>query len=409
VGRAKSATFRTADVVGLDTLAHVSASSYEKGEMDEQQEMFEIPDFLHKMIEQGKIGQKSKAGFYKKEGKEILSIDLDTLEYSSQKKVRFNSIRNAKSYITPGERMKALFYGDDAGAAFFREAMMDTLIYAANRIPEIADDIVNIDRAIRWGFGWELGPFESWDAIGVDRSVKQMEQNGKDVPVWIKKMLANGDADFYKKERKRMYYYSIIHEKYKQVKQSSKNIEPKLSGKKISKNWGGSIYDIGDGVAFFDLHSVLQPQMNPIDSSIMDMLMESLSLIEKNGLKGLIVGSLGANFSAGANLHMVLGLAKAKKWQAIEQVSKSLQDITQALKYAPFPVVSAPFNITLGGGFETAAGSDRIVASAELYCGAVEVGVGLIPGGGGNLRVLENFIDAMSKGRPGAFPPLQKT
>jgi 3-hydroxyacyl-CoA dehydrogenase len=407
-GRPKSATFRTADVVGLDTLAHVSASSYEKGELDEQREMFEIPDFLQKMIEQGKIGQKSKAGFYKKEGKEILSIDLDTLEYSSQKNVRFNSIRSAKSYITAGERIKALIYGDDKGAHFFREAMMDTLIYAAHRIPEIADDIVNIDRAIRWGFGWELGPFESWDAIGVDRSVKQMERNGKEVPAWVKGMLAAGITSFYKEERKKRYFYSVSTEKYEKVKQSPKIIEPKLSGVKLRKNWGGAIYDIGEGIAFLDLHSVLQPQMNPIDSSIMDLLQESLQVVDKNGLKGLIIGSLGPNFSAGANLNLILGLAKAKNWAAIEQVSKALQDITQALKYAPFPVVSAPFNITLGGGFETAAGSDRIAASAELYCGAVEVGVGLIPGGGGNLRVLENFIDSMSNGRPGPFPPLQK-
>ena len=408
VGRAKSATFRTADVVGLDTLAHVATSSYEKGELDEQRDMFLVPDFLQKMIDDGKLGQKTRTGFYKKEGKEILSIDLETLEYSPQKKVRFNSIKNAKAYITPGERIKALVYSDDAGGVFFWEALMDTLIYAANRIPEIAEDIVNIDRAICWGFGWELGPFEIWDAIGVDRSVKQMERKGKDVPMWVKKMLSKGIDSFYKEENKKRYYYNVAEEKYEPVIQSPKIIEPKLSGKKLAKNWGGSIYDIGDGVAFMDIHSVLQPQMNPIDASIMDMLLEALSVIPKNGLKGLVVGSLGQNFSAGANLHMILGLAKAKNWKAIEQVSKSLQDLTQALKYAPFPVVSAPFSITLGGGFETAAGSDRIVASAELYCGAVEVGVGLIPGGGGNLRILENFIDAMAKRRPGPFPPVQK-
>ncbi len=408
VGRPKSATFRTADVVGLDTLAHVAQSSYNYGEDDEEREMFKIPDYFQKLLDKGWIGQKVKSGFYKKVDKDILSIDLETLEYKPQKKVRFGGYKIARSYLTTAEKIKALVYSDDKAGAFSWEVMARTLIYTANRIPEIADDIVNVDRAMRWGFGWELGPFEIWDAIGVDRSVRRMENEGKKVPAWVKEMLASGKNRFYDVQQHKQYFYAVPERDWRQVPVSPRVLNPRLEGIRLRKNWGASIYDIGDGVAFLDIHSVLQPQMNPIDASILDMLAEALPFISDSGMKALIIGSQGPNFSAGANLDMILNLAKAKRWKELEQISKTMQDAIQNLKYAPFPVVSAPFNVTLGGGFEVMAGTDRVVASAELYCGAVEVGVGLIPGAGGNMRILLNFMQAMEKGRPGPFPPVQK-
>ncbi len=408
LGRPKSATFRTADVVGLDTLAHVSTSSYEKCPEDEQRDLFKIPDYLQKMLENGWFGQKTGVGFYKKEGKNILSLNLDTLEFGPQKPVRFSSYKNAKSYTTTAEKIRELVYSDDKAGEFLWELLSSTLIYSANRIPEIADDVVNIDRALRWGFGWELGPFECWDAIGLERSVKRMESQGKTIPAWIKEMMKNGYESFYETKGKKEWFYSIPKGSYEQVPVSKKLVKPTLQGLRKKKNWCASIYDIGDGVGYLDFHSVLQPAMNPVDGSIMDMMAESLQAVPKYGFKGLVIGSQGPNFSAGANLQMILELSKAKQWKALDMISKTLQDLTQAMKFSNFPVVSVPFNITLGGGFEIAACADQIVASAELYCGAVEVGVGLIPGAGGNLRILLNFMDSMAKGRSGPFPPVQK-
>ncbi len=408
LGRPKSATYRTADVVGLDTLAHVAASSYQKGENDERRDVFQIPDYMKKMIENKLLGQKVRAGFYKKVDGEILSINFDTLEYEPQVKVRFVSLKNAKTYSTTGEKIRALAYSDDKAGKFVWELLSQTLIYAANRIPEISDDIVNIDRAMRWGFGWELGPFEIWDMLDPVRSVQRMKKEGKDVPDWVLEMLQTEHPSFYRVQDKKLWYYSIPDKRHKPVPVNPKHIQPKLQGVRVKKNWSASVYDIGDGVAFLDFHSVLKADMNPVDGSMLDMLGDMITWIPQQGFKGLIIGSQGPNFSAGANLQMILELSRAKNWTAIEQLSKTFQDITQQLRFAPFPVVTAPFNITLGGGFEISAASDRIVASAELYCGAVEVGVGLIPGAGGNLRVLMNFMTVMEKMRPGPFPPVQK-
>ena len=408
MGRPKSATYRTADVVGLDTLAHVAQSSYDKGEKDERRDVFKVPEFMHKMIENNLLGQKTRAGFFKKVDGKIQSINFETLEYEPQIKVRFTSFKNAKSYSTTGEKIRALAYADDKAGKLIWELLSQTLIYAANRIPEIADDLVNVDRAMKWGFGWELGPFEIWDMLDPVRSVQRMKREGKQVPGWVNEMLQTETPFFYKISDKKRWYYSLPDKAHKPIPENVKQIQPKLQGVRVKKNWSASIYDINDGVAFLDFHSVLKADLNPVDGSMLDMLAEMIEWIPAQGYKGLIISSLGPNFSAGANLQLLLEMSKAKNWKAVEQLSKTFQDITQGLRFAPFPVVTAPFNITLGGGFEISAASDRIVASAELYCGAVEVGVGLIPGAGGNLRVLMNFMNSMSRMRPGPFPPVQK-
>lgn len=411
MGRPKSATFRTADVVGLDTLAHVAHTAYDNCPDDENREIFKIPDFLQKMIENKWLGQKSGQGFYKKEGKDILALNLETLEYYPRKKPRFDGIRIAKRYHTTAGKIKALVYNPDKAGEFAWEILANTLIYSANRIPEIADDIVNVDNALKWGFGWELGPFETWDAIGVEKSVQRMKEQGKPVPTWVEEMLQSGCKSFYRIDNGVKQFYDLKEKRYQPLAIPEKVIYLSLEKAKervIKENWSASLIDLGDGVACLEFHSIAQPDFNPLDPAMFDLLQEALEIIPKEGYKGLVIGNQGKHFSAGANLAMILELCQAKDWSKIEALSKSFQDIGQQLKYSPFPVVSAPFNMCLGGGFEIASAANRIVASAESYIGAVEVGVGLIPGGGGTLRVLLNFIDKMKKLRPGPFPPVQK-
>lgn len=411
VGRPKSASFRTADVVGLDTLAHVAKNTFEFCPDDEARDIFQVPDFLQKMLDKGWLGQKTKKGFYQKVGDEILSLDLGTLEFTPQKQVRFDGYRVAKDFSNSADRIRALAYSDDQAGKFFWELIAGTLIYTANRLPEIADDIINVDNGMKWGFGWELGPFETWDAIGLEKSVKRMRDEGKKVPAWINEILESGETRFYRRAQGEISHYDLGKKKHTVLKQKPKLVNLALAkdaGREIRKNWCAGIVDIGDGIACLEFHSVLQPTMNPIDASIIDMLEAALEVVPKQGFKGLVVGHQGQNFSAGANLALIIQLCEQKDWQGIEAISRTFQNAAQRLKYANFPVVSAPFHLCLGGGYEAAAFANRIVASAELYCGLVEVGVGIIPGAGGNLRVLLNNIQSMEKARTGPFPIVQK-
>ena len=411
IGRAKSATFRTADVVGLDTLAHVAKNTYEFCPDDESREIFQVPDVLQKMLDNGQLGQKTRKGFYQKVGKEILSLNFETLEYGPQKQVRFDGYRVAKGFTDTSKRINALAYSEDAAGKFFWELLAGTLIYTANRVGEIADDIVNIDNAMKWGFGWELGPFETWDAIGLEKSVKRMSDESKKVPAWVQEMLKSGQTLFYAQQKGHKTYFDFSTKEQRSLQLGPKQINlavEKEKGNELKKNWCASLIDIGDGVACLEFHSSLQPTLNPIDASIIDMMEAALEIVPKEGFKGLVIGHQGQNFSAGANLALIVQLCEAKDWKRIEQITKTFQDVAQNLKFSNFPVVAAPFNLCLGGGYEAAALANRIVASAELYCGLVEVGVGLIPGAGGNLRVLLNNMQTMEKARTGPFPIAQK-
>ena len=259
VGRPKSATFRTADVVGLDTMVNVSKTTYEKVVGDEEREMFAIPEILQKLVDDGRLGQKTKAGFYKKTEDGILSVDMKTGEYSPQKKVRFDGFRLAKDHTSTAGKIKALATSDDKAGKFFWETMARGLIYSANRIPEISDDIVNIDNAIKWGFGWELGPFESWDAIGVQASVDRMQSEGRKVPQWVLDMLAAGRDAFYKTENGVKTYYDVISGAAKPVTSSKKEINlnlQKSAGNLVHRDWSASLVDLGDGVLNVEFHSV---------------------------------------------------------------------------------------------------------------------------------------------------------
>lgn len=412
VGRPKSATFRTADVVGLDTLAHVANTSYGRGENDEERDVFKIPDILQKLIDNGQLGQKTKAGFYRKVEKVIESVNFSTGEYGPMKKVLFDGFRLAKDHQKSGDKIKAMTYSDDKGGKFFWEILSRTLVYSANRIPEISDDIVNIDNAMKWGFGWELGPFETWDAIGVQKAVNRMQDDGKKVPGWVLKMLESGRNSFYMVENGVRTFYDPAEGKVREIKSDPKEINlilEKSRGNLVKRDWSASLIDLGDGVLNLEFHSILQPTLNPLDMSILDMLALGLDLVEEGKYKGLVVGHQGQNFCAGANLAGILQLSESGDFELLSQTVKVFQDLTQRIRFSPGPVVAAPFQLTLGGGFEFTAPAAHRVIAAETYIGAVEVGVGLIPGAGGNLRIIQNLMENSGKsGRLNIFSVIQK-
>lgn len=410
-GRPKSATFRTADVVGLDTLKNVSLTTYEKALNDEQRNVFKIPKILDALIEKKRLGQKTKEGFYKKDENGILnSINFETESYKPLKTVRFDCFRVAKGQQkTPG-KLISLCSGDDKGSKYFWEVMARTLIYSANRIPEISDDIINIDNAMKWGFGWEYGPFESWDILGVKESSDRMIADGKKVPDWVLRMLSKGRETFYESNAGFLTYWCPINSISKTVQTNEKIINLKIhktGNKTIKRDLSASLNDLGDGILNVEFHSILQPTLHPIDSSYIEIINNGLDLIEKGTYKGMVIGHQGANFCAGANLNLLLELSINEEWDALNFAVKTMQDVTQRIRFSKGPVVAAPFQLTLGGGVEIIQPATHIVAASETYMGLVEVGVGLIPGGSGNLRMVLNALD-QNTGRMGAFQKIQK-
>jgi 3-hydroxyacyl-CoA dehydrogenase len=412
IGHMKSATFRTADVVGLDTLVHVAENAYAKGESDEERDIFQIPDYLKSMLDNGWLGQKSKQGFYKKvDKKTILSLNLETLEYEPSVKKKYDAIRVSKNETFLPGKLRSLVGIDDVAGKFLWDLHAGMLIYSANRLPEISDDLINIDNAMKWGFGWELGPFEIWDALGVAGTITRMQQDGRKIPAWVKTMLDKGFTSFYGFDGKVKTYYDPASESMQAIPTHDLATDfevIKKTGGHIKKDWSASLIDLGDGVAAVTMHSVLQPTFNPIDGSVISMFDQAVDWVQENGYKGLVIASEATHFSAGANLALMLRAIDEKDWDSLDAMSKAMQDALQKLRFAPFPVVAAPHSLALGGGYETIGAADRIVAAAELYTGLVEVGVGLIPGAGGNLRLIMKLQDRMSKGRAGAFPVAQK-
>ncbi len=405
VGNAKSASFRTADLVGLDTILHVADNVYEGAPNDEKREMFKAPDFINKMIDRGLLGEKTKQGFYKKtrdsEGNRvILSLDYNTMEYSPQEEVKLASLEAAKNISGVSARLKSLYYADDLAGQFTFRTLTEGLIYAADRIPEIADDIVNVDNALKWGFAREMGPFEAWDAIGVSKSVAKMKEAGYQIPMWVQEMLEGGKESFYKREAGRLYFYDLESKDYREVPvkpgvillPSLKDLEKEVAGNK-----GASLIDIGDGVVCLEFHT----KMNAIGEDIATMLIKSADIVSRD-FQGMVIANHADNFSVGANLYMLLFAAQEEEWDDLEWAVKTFQDALMKLKYLDRPVVAAPAGMALAGGCEICLAADRVRYAAETYMGLVEGGVGLIPAGGGTkellLRNTEHLFEVQKEG-----------
>ncbi|MGI8315649.1 3-hydroxyacyl-CoA dehydrogenase/enoyl-CoA hydratase family protein [Halobacillus mangrovi] len=399
IGRPKSATFRTLDVVGLDTFIHVANNVYDQVE-GEEKKAFEVPDFMKQMLEKGWLGSKSGQGFFLKKkgekGSEILQLNPQTMEYEERGKLKTKATEMAKQEKGSKRKLKALISakGDRAGDLIW-SIVKPVLLYSAELYGEIADDVPSFDEAMRWGFGWELGPFEVWDAIGVEKSVERMKEEGDQVPSWVERMLEQGFTSFYKQENGNVYFY---HDgEYKEQSFNPKNINLKrLKEQKevIKKNAGASLVDLGDGVAGLEFHS----QSNAIGLDIIQMVNFAIDHVDDH-FSGLVIGNQAKNFCVGANLGMILVEAQDFNFFEIEMVVKNFQDAMMRLKYSDKPVVAAPFGMTLGGGAEVCLPADVIQASQETYMGLVETGVGLIPGGGGNkelyIKHLRNIPDGV--------------
>jgi len=393
IGRPKSATFRTLDVVGLDTFVHVANNVFEKVD-GEEKEVFRVPDFMKAMLKKGWLGSKSGQGFFLKQGKDILELNYETLEYEPRKKLKTASTEMSKQEKRIENKLKALLYADDRAGALLWSILSPVLLYSAKLLGEIADDIVAIDSAMKWGFGWELGPFETWEAIGFEKSVQKMLAEGREVPAWITDMLANGFTSFYKKENGQVLFYDKG--TYRVVEENKKLIHIKRLKEErgvIKKNSGASLIDLGDDVALLEFHS----PNNAIGLDIVQMINSSLEEVERN-YKGLVIGNQGKNFCIGANLGLILMEAQDDNYFEIDFVVRQFQQAMMKIKYSSKPVVSAPFAMTLGGGAEICLPTARIQAAGETYMGLVEVGVGLIPGGGGNKELYMKHLSSMASG-----------
>ncbi|MFZ1701267.1 MAG: 3-hydroxyacyl-CoA dehydrogenase NAD-binding domain-containing protein [Pyrinomonadaceae bacterium] len=400
IGHAKSATFRTSDLVGLDVTAHVTNNLYPAVPDDEDRDVFKLPELIQTLLDKKLLGDKTQGGFFKKskdaEGNRvILELDLDTFEYKPQEKTKFPSIEAAKAIEDNAERVKALVWGDDRVGEFLWKTTSRVSRYAANRIPEIANTIVEIDNAIKWGFGWEIGVFEAWDAIGVAESVERMKKEGQAVPENVEKMLASGATSFYKNENGAHSFYDLVEGEYKPVPQRPGVMilkDVKASTGVIKSNPGASLIDIGDGVACLEFHS----KMNSIGGDTVSMMNFAIDEVERN-FTGLVVGNQGGNFCAGANIMMILLAAQEDEWDDINFSVRALQNAIMRLRYSAKPVVTAPYGLTLGGGCEIAMHGNKVRAAGETYIGLVEVGVGVIPAGGGTKEMTMRAMDAAAK------------
>jgi 3-hydroxyacyl-CoA dehydrogenase len=398
VGRPKTATFRTFDLVGLDVFGHVVKNLFEALPEDDERDVFIAPEFLTQMIGRGILGNKTKGGFYKRQkgegGKQdIWVLDHATLDYRPSQKVKLPALDMAKNIEDLPERIKALVWGKDRVGAFLWKTMSRTFRYAANHIPEIADTIVEVDRAMRWGFNWELGAFETWDTIGVEKSVARMKEEGQPIPANVEKLLEAGAKSFYKKHDGQQFYFDFATEQYLPLADQPgvlvlKSVKDRTGV--IKKNSGASLIDIGDGVACLEFHS----KMNAIGGDTLQMLKFALGEVEKNFV-GLVVGNQGANFCVGANIMLMLMEAQEENWDELDMMARAFQTSTMSLRYSPKPVVVAPFNMVFGGGCEMVLHADRARAAAETYIGLVEVGVGIIPAGGGTKELLLRTLDSI--------------
>ena len=399
IGRPKSATFRTVDVVGLDTLVHVANGIAENCPKDERHDLFQLPDFISHMVEQSWLGSKTGQGFYKKIKKEdgsseILSLDLNTLEYRPGKKARFATLELTKPIETVIDRFPVLVSGKDKAGEFYRNSFGALFAYVTHRIPEITDAIYKIDDAMKAGFGWEHGPFQIWDAIGLDKGLDLMEAVGQAPAPWLKEMQQAGANSFYTVRQGATYFYDLQGKDYMKVPGQDAFIilDNIRKTKEVFKNSGVVVEDLDDGILNVEFRS----KMNTIGGDVLAGLNRAVDMAEKD-FQGLVVGNQGANFSVGANIGMIFMMAVEQEYDELSMAIKHFQDTMMRMRYSSIPVISAPHGMTLGGGCELSMHADKVVAAAETYIGLVEFGVGVIPGGGGSKEMTLRASDTFHK------------
>ncbi|GAA4366465.1 3-hydroxyacyl-CoA dehydrogenase/enoyl-CoA hydratase family protein [Hymenobacter saemangeumensis] len=404
IGHAKSATFRTSDVVGLDTLINVANGLAQGLPNDEAKDVFQLPDFLKKMGESKWLGDKTGQGFYKKvkgEGgkSEIQALDLATMEYKPSAKVKFATLETTKAVEALAPRFAMLVAGKDKAGEFYRKSFASLFAYVTNRIPEITDALYKIDDALRAGFGWEMGPFETWDAIGVQKGVELMQAEGRQPAAWVSEMLAAGHSSFYKvSEAGVRQFYDIESKSYQPIRGVENFIildNLRATGKVLWKNAGASVLDLGDGILNVEFHS----KMNSLGQDVIQGVLKGVELAEKD-FRGLVIGNNGAQFSAGANLGLVYMQALEQEFDELNMMIAQFQNAMMRMRYSSIPVVGAPHGLALGGGCEINLHCDRVVAAAETYMGLVEFGVGLIPAGGGTKEMTLRTALKYEEGEP---------
>ena len=394
IGRPKSATFRTVDVVGLDTLAHVANGIYENCPNDEAHDLFKLPDFISTMLKNKWLGSKCGQGFYKKEGKKISVLDLKTLKYNEKKKVKFDTLKQTKSIDNVIDRFEVLVKGKDKAGEFYRKNFAAMFAYVSNRVPEISEDLYKIDDAMKAGFGWEHGPFQIWDAVGVKFGIDLIKKEGLSFAKWVSEMIDNDINNFFSVRDGISFYYDLSNKSH--VKIPGQDAFIKLDNirksKEVFKNSGVVIEDLGDGI----LNCEFRSKMNTIGSDVLAGLNKAVDLAEKN-YQGLVIGNQGANFSVGANIGMIFMMAVEQEYDELNAAIKYFQDTMMRMRYSSIPTVAAPHGMTLGGGCELSMHADMIVAASETYIGLVEFGVGLIPGGGGSKEMAMRSSDSFQK------------
>ena len=403
IGHPKTASFRLLDLVGIDIMTHVADNLYPAVPEDEGREDLKAPALLHEMLQRGWLGNKSGQGFYKQvktaQGKEFHILDPKTMEYKLQQKTQSDSLANSEMYEDLGERLRFMVTQDDRAGKFIWDTTAKTLAYASNRIPEIADDIVSIDNAMKWGFANQVGPFEMWDLLGVASTLARMDKEAIQAAPWVREMVETGHPSFYRDGK----YYDLAAKSYAPLP-SSPNVIWLREQKVIRQNDSASLIDLGDGVACLEFHT----KMNSLDEGIVEIATAAMEQVDKDFV-GMVVGNQGEHFSAGANVMMVGLAANDGRWDDIDKIGKALQDFTLAMRYSNKPIVTAPFGYTLGGGCEVMMAGSRVVAHAESYVGQVEVGMGLLPAGGGCKELLRRIVSpAMQTPNADPLPFMQR-
>ncbi len=400
LGRPKSATFRTCDVVGLDTLVHVANGLKDNCPNDEEKSTFDLPDYINEMIENSWLGSKTNQGFYKKikneEGKsEILVLDLKSMEYRPKGKVKFPSLDMVKPIDDLKERTKILLNAKDRAGDFYRQLHGSLFAYISNRIPEISEEIYKIDDALKAGFGWEMGPFETWDLIGLEEGLKLIEAAGKNAAAWVTDMSESGINSFYKNEGGTPTFYNQNSKSHEAIPGMEDLVLLDLCRETstVWKNDDCTLVDIGDGVLNLEFHT----KMNTIGGGILEGINKAIDEAEKS-YNGLVISNTGQNFSAGANVGLIFMMAIEQDYDELNFAVKTFQDTMMRVRYSDIPVIVAPHNMALGGGCELSMHSDKVVAHAELYMGLVEFGVGLIPGGGGTKEFAKRLSEELKEG-----------